>query len=797
MSLPSGKHLGPYLILRPIGAGGMGEVYRANDPRLDRDVAVKVLADRESSSAAIELFRSEARAVAALSHPNILAAYDFGVEAGVAYVVTELLEGETLRELIDRGAVSWKQAAEMGASIADGLAAAHEKGITHRDIKPENVFITSDSRVKILDFGLARINPAFTAADEDQPTRPISPAPSGTVSGTINYMPPEQLRGQPADPRSDIFSLGCVLYELVTGRGPFARRSPVDTVAAILKEEPEDVMADGVRMPVDFARVIGRCLEKNPAQRFQSARDLAFALRGIGVSSTSIPVQRPRSGRLRYLPLAAIPLLLLAPLLMWQRSRTTPPQRVAAAERKPVDSIAVLPILNESRDTNLEYLSDGLTEGLINTLSQLPGIRVMSRNSVFNYKAVAPDAAKIGRTLGVRAILVGRLQQIGNRITVSSELVDTSDNSHLWGDRFITTDADLLTVQEQMAQKISAQLKVRLTEDQQRRLEKRPTTSDEAYQLYLRGRYEWNKRTGDGFRKAIVYFRQAIDLDPQYALAFAGLADCYALMSGYSESRPAGNYPTAKQAALEAIRLDDSLAEAHASLALITDDYDRDWVAAEAQFRRAIELNPGYATAHHWYALFLAEMGRFDEARAEIHRALEVDPLSLVINRNAGRIEYYARDYVRAAALLEKTLQMAPEFAPALFDYGLVLIQQQRFPAAVQSFEKASRVSGQSEDLAGVAYAYAVAGRADDAKRTREQLEKIEKTRYVSPWGLAMMYTGLGERDRAFATLQRAIDDRYPQIPFLAGDPAFDPLRSDPRFDELLIRAHLRKLPAK
>jgi serine/threonine protein kinase/Tfp pilus assembly protein PilF len=794
MSLEPGSHLGPYLILQAIGAGGMGEVYRANDPRLERDVAVKVLPERSAENdEAIKLFRSEARAVASLSHPNILAAYDFGIDAGVAYVVTELLEGEDVRALISRGPVSWRKTAEICATIADGLAAAHEKGLTHRDIKPENIFITSDGRVKILDFGLALSKPMFPPSEEDQLTLQRSRTPSAPVSGTIDYMPPEQLRGATVEPRSDIFSLGCLMYEMVTGRQPFARRSPVDTVSAILKEEPDDVMAEGIRMPEEFTRVIARCLEKNPAQRFQSARDLAFALRGIGVSSSSIPAQPPRSSTHRYLLFLAVPAVLLAGTFLWLRWQMSPPAPVAGHRK--IDSIAVLPIVNESHDADLEYLSDGLTEGLINTLSQLPGIRVMSRNSVFIYKAVTPDAAQIGRTLGVRAILVGRLQQIGDRITISTELIDTADNSHLWGDRFITTNTDLLSVQEQMAQKISAQLKMKLTEDQQRRLEKRPTTNDEAYQLYLHGRYEWNKRSLDGFQKAIVYFRRAIELDPNYALAFAGLADCYALISGYSESRPGDNYPVAKQAALQAIELDDSLAEAHASLALILDDYDRDWVMAEAQFRRAIELNPGYATAHHWYALFLAEMGRFDEARDEIHRALQVDPMSLVINRNAGKIEYYARDNARAAALLGKTLRMSPDFSPALFDLGLVLIQQRRYPEAIDSFEKANRISGQSEDLAGLAFAYASGGRLNDARRELGHLEKIGLHVYVSPYVLAMVYTSLGDRNHAFQALKRAVDDRHPQAPFMAIEPAFDPLRADPRFDALMERANLNKRP--
>ena len=749
-----GTRVGPYELVSLIGEGGMGQVYRARDPRLARDVAIKVLArDAVHDANALARFEREARAVAALAHPNIVSIHDFGDYLGTFFVVTELLEGETLREKIRTMPLNWRKAVDIGAEIADGLSAAHAKWIVHRDLKPENVFMTSDGRLKILDFGLAQTN-ALTTANDDQATVPTTKfeTDTGKIVGTLGYMSPEQLRGDHVDPTADIFSLGCILYELVTSKRPFERTSGAATIAAVLKEEaPREALSDAA--PPEFQRVVEGCLEKEPRQRFQSARDLALTLRAIA-SSASMPSPVGRGRR----------------------------------AGKSIDSIAVLPFVNAGNDPNADYLCDGLTEGIINKLSQLPKLKVMARSTVFRYKQSHADAQSIGRELRVRAVLSGRVQEVGERLAINVELVDSADGSQLWGELYNRQLADLLAVQEEMSREIAEKLRLRLTGAEKKRLKRVSTTNSEAYQLYLKGRYQWNKRTEESLRKGITFFRQAIDSDPSFASAYAGLADSFVTLATNIPLLPRDAMPKAKAAAMRAIEIDDGLAEAWASLAAVKWWFDWDWKGAEDAYRRAIERNPNYATAHDGYAMLLCARGRFDEAVEQITKAADLDPLSLIIAVHAGWPKFFARDYDGAIRAFRNALELDAHFIPAHGWLGMALGQQQRYAEALASFDDALSVDRVTILLAMRAHTLALAGKRGEAEAILTALREEAKGRYVSPYDLAVVGAALGDRDRALTTLRAACDDRSAWMVFVNVDPRLDGLRDAAEFAAIARR---------
>jgi serine/threonine protein kinase len=621
MSLPPGTRLGPYEIVEAIGSGGMGDVYRARDTRLDRDVAIKVLPERVARDAEARMrFEREAKAVAALTHPNILAIHDYGSEDGAAFSVTELLEGETLRRRINSGPIPWRKAAEIGAAIADGLAAAHAKGIIHRDLKPENIFLTTDGRVKILDFGIAQLVRAEPPPSDDVdpsslPTAPLKTEP-GSVIGTAGYMAPEQLRGEGVDARTDIFSLGALLYEMTTGRPAFIRGTVIDSLSAILTDNPDVFTLSEKLIPYELARVIQRCLEKKREERFQSARDLSFALRAVG-TSTALSFEAPEERRRRRLVWGGIALALIAIAAAYMAFRNSFIGELSIVRNPPprtFNSIAILPFVNATGDHEAEYLSDGITETLINTLAQVPGLRVMSRTSVFHYKSKPANPVSVGKELRVSAVVVGRIETIGDKLVVSAELVDSSDNALIWGNRYQTARSDIFAVQDSLASEIAQMLRLQLGGREQQLLTKHHTADARAYELYLKGRFQWNKRNAEGMYRAIEFFNQAIEIDPQYALAYAGIADCYNLLDIWANLPTSETFPRAKAAAQKALSIDDQLAEAHTSLAYAIHTYEWDWNAAEYEYKRAIELNPNYATARQWYAEFLTATKRFDEA---------------------------------------------------------------------------------------------------------------------------------------------------------------------------------------
>ncbi len=793
MSLPSGTKLGPYEILHPIGSGGMGDVYRARDSRLDRDVAVKVLPERFARDVEARMrFEREAKAVAALTHPNILAIHDYGSTENAAYSVTELLEGQTLRQRIVEGPVPWRKVVEIGAALADGLAAAHAKGIIHRDLKPENIFLTADGRVKILDFGIAQLVRQEPEPPEDldpslMPTAPLKTDPYAVI-GTAGYMAPEQLRGEPVDATTDIFSLGSVLFEMATGRPAFIRATMIDSLSAVLADTPDVFTGSDRMIPYELARVIQRCIEKNRGERFQSARDLAFALQAIG-TSTSLSFEAPAERKRRQWFWGALGVAVLLAAIafdQFRRQQVEPAPRDAVTQPRAIRSIAILPFVNSTGDEEAEYLSDGITETLINTLAQVPGLRVMSRTSVFHYKDKAPNPVAVGRDLKVSAVVVGRVEAVGDRLVVSAELVDAQDNAQLWGHRYQTARSDLFNVQQSIASEIARMLRLQLGGREQQLLAKRHTTDAGAYELYLKGRFQWNKRNADGLYKAIELFNQAIEIDPQYANAYAGLADCYNLLDIWAGLPTNETFPRAKSAAQKALAIDDQLAEAHNSLAYAIQTYEWDWPAAEREYRRAIELNPNYATARQWYSEFLTATGRFDEAEQQGRKALELDPMSPIINAVVAWNSTMARRYDAAIEQAQRTTRLFPDFMPGHAYLGLAWLESGRTGEAIASLEQSQKLLDIVVVQTWLIRAHQAAGHTDVANRLVASLEQRGKREYLPPYYMAALHAHRGERDLAFGELDRALRERTGALVWLRVDPALDPLRGDARFQRVI-----------
>ena len=755
-----GARIGPYEVIGLLGEGGMGQVYRGRDPRLGREIAIKVLArDSWQDAEAVARLEREARAIAALSHPNIVAVYDVGREDGTFYVVTELLEGRTLRDHIEKSPLNWRRAVEIGAEVAEGLAAAHAKSIVHRDLKPENIILLSDGRVKVLDFGLAQTDPALMQRDETKmPTAKWFQTDPGTVIGTLGYMAPEQLRGEAVDASADIFSLGCILFEMVTARRPFQRQSGAATIAAILKDElPREAMSAAA--PPEFQRIIENCVEKHPASRFQSARDLALTLRAIGSSATTLKDD------------------LLRNITRRRASKT-------------IDSIAVLPFGNITNDPSADYLSDGITEGIINKLSQLPKLKVMARSTVFRYKNRDVDAQNVGRELRVRAVLSGRVQTVGERLLINVELVDSVDGSQLWGESYSRPIADLLELQEAMSREIADKLRPRLTGAEKKKLRKPTTKNSEAWQLYLKGRFHWNKRNEESIKRGIQFFREAIESDPQFALAYAGLADSFITLATNIPLPPHEAMPKAKAAAMQAVQIDDTVAEGWASLAAVRWWFDWDWEGAEEAYRRAIELNPNYATAHDGYGMLLSARGRFSEAIEQITRASDLDPLSLIIAVHAGWPFYFARDYETAIRRFRTALSLDEHFIPAHGWLGMALGQQHRYAESVDAFQRALEVDRIPILMALLGHTHAIAGDRDKAKEILDALTAEAAQRYISPYDIGVIHTGLGDTAAALAKLREALADRSAWMVFLGVDPRLDPLRGEAAFGEIAAALH-------
>ncbi|HWC76723.1 MAG TPA: protein kinase, partial [Blastocatellia bacterium] len=663
-----------------------------------------------------------------------------------------------------------REAVDFSSQVADALTDAHSLGIVHCDIKSANLIVNERGLVKLFDFGISRVIEDDSLKSPGDQTRKIGRQTElGVVIGTAAYMSPEQAMGRAVDQRSDIFSLGVVMYEMLTGRLPFEGQNSVEIIDKIIHEEPLPLARLNYSVPILLEQIVRKSLEKDRERRYQSARELLIDLRNFkrdldsGTRGTSSldrgtqVVRKPRTAR----------------------SRT-------------INSLAILPLVNATNDTDTDYLSDGITESIINNLAQLPKLRVMARSTVFRYKGHEVDPRDVGRELGVRAVLTGRVFLMGDRLVIKTELVDTEDGAHLWGEQYNRTLSDIFSIEEEISREISEKLRLKLSGEQKRKLAKRHTEKTAAYQLYLKGRYYWNKRTEEGLKKGIEHFQQAINLDPNYALAYAGLADSYNLLASYSTLSPDEAFKVAKQAATRALELDSSLAEAHVSMAATKNWYDWDWEGAEKEYRRAIELNPSYATAYQWYALDLAGMGRIDEALEMMKRAQDLDPLSLIISLNVARVYYFARDYDRAIEQCRKALEMFPDFALALRRLGQAYSQKQMYPEAIEAFRSAIENShNDSETMAALAHTFALSGRPEEAERILSDMMEMSKTLYVSPYSVARVHTGLGDKEQALDWLEKACEQRHGILAYLKVEPVFDPLRSEPRFIGLLRKMGL------
>jgi eukaryotic-like serine/threonine-protein kinase len=826
MNIPAQTQLGRYQIISLIGAGGMGEVYLAQDTTLPRKVALKVLPpDVAVNQDRMRRFKQEATSAASLNHPNIAHIYEVGEAEGFHFIAMEYVQGQTLREKIHHEDEELSKLLRILQHVAEGLAKAHAAGIVHRDLKPDNIMVSSDGHAKILDFGLAKLvepQAITTGVSSEEPTILQPQSTPGLVLGTMGYMSPEQAQGKTReiDHRSDIFSFGCILFEAITGQKAFVGNDTIETLNKIIREPAPPIATFNSRAPADLQRIVRRCLAKDPDERYQNIKDVAIELkdvrhelqdsgtdtiaashgertvsRSVATGGVAEPISTNASDSItvtgivmRKQGLVVVAAVLVVGLLAaygaWSyfHARTT---EVA------VESIAVIPFVNQNNDPGADWISDGLTESIINNLTQLPNLKVIARSSVFRYKGKEVDPVAVGKELGVRAVLTGRMMQRDDTMLISAELIDIRDNKQLWGEKYQRKLADMLSVQREIAREITNNLRPTLSGVDRSLAEKQHTTNAEAYQLYLKGRFYWNKRTSADFQKAIGFFQQAIDHDPNYALAYTGLADSYALMTAYTAERSGEVMPKAKAAALKALELDDRLAEAHASLGQIAAYYDYDFPTAEREYRRALDLNPNYATAHQWLAEHLSAMKRFDEALAEIKRALELDPLSIIINRIYADILVDARRFDEAIEQFHKTIELDPNFPTAHFFLGRAYEAQGMYDKAVGEYNKSAALSGfPPEQLAKMNEAYAKGGWKGFVQAVLDYALHASKTP-PSPFVMAGYYTRLGQKEEALAWLQKGYEQRDFRMIMLSVDFGFDSLRSDPRFVELVRKIGL------
>jgi serine/threonine-protein kinase len=788
--LETGKCFGHYEIINQIGAGGMGEVYLAKDKKLDRNVAVKILNEEFSQDASnLNRFIREAKATSRLNHPNILVVHEIGQQENTNYIVSEFINGKTLREVIKEKRLKLSEVLDISIPIADALCTAHSSNIIHRDIKPENIMVRPDGVVKVLDFGLAKVVQQKDRSNFglEESTVQLSHTAKDVIMGTVSYMSPEQARAQRVDARTDIFSFGIMLYEMLTGQQPFTGETFSHTIVAILEKEPPPLSQFISSFPPEIERIIKNCLAKKADKRYSMAKSLLDDLKDLKEELAFQSKLERRSAS--------------------NKKTETETQFIRAAitaKTEKRNSIAVLPFTNISAEAENEYFCDGLAEELLNALAKIDDLKVAARTSAFSFKNKNTEVSQIGKTLNVSTILEGSVRKSGNRIRISLQLINVADGYHLWSERYDREMKEIFDVQDEITLAVVDALKVKLFGEEKAAILKRYTDSPEAYELYLKGLYHCYKWTDEGFRKSIEYFEKALEEDPKFAPAYAKIADYYHFTSHIGLFSPHEIHPKWKAAAQRALEIDEGLADAHLAMAHIYFYFDRDWAKAEGEFERAIELNANSTDAHKYYGLFLASRERFDQAVAEGKKALALDPLSIAVNIVGGFIYLFVDRLDDALGLVRQMIELDSNAPQGYWVGGSLLMANGKYEEAVEAFQKSLSLGDNQMALAKLGCAYGLVGRRDEALKILDQLFEMRKCRYAAPFNIARVYAGLGDNDNAFEWMEKAVEERDADLVFLkryveagAGVYLGASFSTDSRYEDILCRADLRQTKSR